>query len=177
MPIGDVDRSVLVHIGKGLPSVFPDTTCHVIDAQFPLPENAFDKKRGQYRSNQILSAIQSYAIRAGFGRLLGVLNVDIFVPQLNFVFGEAAFPGRAALISLWRLKPEFYGEVSNRQVLEERSLKEGVHEVGHTLGLRHCSRLSCAMRFSNSVFDTDRKQRLFCDECYVQASIAIHCLK
>ncbi len=177
LPIGDVDESILVRIGEGLPNVFPDTKCHIVDEHFPLLENAFDKKRGQYRSNQILGAIQSYAIKTRFSRIVGVLDVDVFVPELNFVFGEASFPGRVALVSLWRLKPEFYGGVSNRQVLEERSLKEAAHEVGHTLGLRHCSRLSCVMRFSNSVFDTDRKQRLFCDECYVQASIAIHCLK
>jgi archaemetzincin len=177
LPIGDVDKSILVHIGEGLPRIFPDTKCQVVEERFPLGEDTFDKKRGQYRSNQILGAIQSYAVKKGFSRILGVLDVDVFVPELNFVFGEAAFPGKGALISLWRLKPEFYGESAKRNLLLERSLKEAVHEIGHTLGLRHCQRFSCVMHFSNSIFDTDRKQKLFCDECYLQASIAIDCLK
>ncbi len=177
LPIGDVDTTVLVHLGEGLPKVLPDTKCHVIEEILPLSENALDKKRGQYRSNQILIGIQNYAAKKGLSRILGVLDADIFVPELNFVFGEAAFPGKTALISLWRLKPEFHGESASRTVLMERSLKEAVHEVGHTLGLRHCPRFSCVMHFSNSIFDTDNKQNLFCDECFLQASIAIDCLK
>ena len=177
LPVGTVDHTALIHIKEGLPRVFPDTTCQVLEEPLPISENALDKKRGQYRSNQILIAIQNYATQARVSRVLGVLDVDIFVPELNFVFGEASFPGKAALISLWRLKPEFHGESPNTELFQERSLKEAVHEVGHTLGLRHCQRSSCVMRFSNSIFDTDRKQNSFCDECYLQASIAIDCLK
>jgi archaemetzincin len=177
LPIGGVDGTVLIHIKEGLPRVFPRTTSLVIDERVPLPENALDKKRGQYRSNQILAAVQSLAENKKLSRILGVADVDIFVPELNFVFGEAAFPGKAALISLWRLKPEFHGEPADRETLVKRSLKEAVHEVGHTLGLRHCHRSSCVMYFSNSIFDTDGKQSLFCDECHLQASIAIDYLK
>jgi archaemetzincin len=177
LPIGDVDSTVLVHVGEGLPRVFPDTKCHVVEERLPLSENALDKKRGQYRSTQILIAIQTYAAKKGLSRVLGVLDADIFVPELNFVFGEATFPGKAALISLRRLKPEFYGERANSNVLVERALKEAVHEIGHTLGLRHCHHFSCVMHFSNSIFDTDQKQTLFCDDCHLQASIAIDCLK
>jgi archaemetzincin len=177
LPIGDVDRSVLVHVGEGLPRVFPDVKCHIVEETLPLPKNALDRKREQYRSNQMLVAVQSYATKKELTRILGVLDVDVFVPELNFVFGEAAFPGKSALISLWRLKPEFYGESADKNLLLERSLKEAVHEIGHTLGLRHCPRFSCVMHFSNSIFDTDRKQSLFCDGCYLQASIAIDCLK
>ncbi len=177
LPIGNLDSKLLVQIKEGLPKIFPDTTCQVLEERLPLSESALDKKRGQYRSNQILLAIQNYAAKTPLSRILGVLDVDIFVPDLNFVFGEASFPGKAALISLWRLKPEFHGESPNANVFVERSVKEAVHEVGHTLGLRHCARSSCVMRFSNSIFDTDRKQNLFCDDCYMQASIAIDCLK
>ena len=178
LPIGQVDATLLRRIKDGLLTVFPETTCFVSDEQVALPEAAFDKNRRQYRSNQILGIIQSYVAKAKeANRVLGVLDVDIFVPELNFVFGEASFLGKAALISLRRLKPEFYRVKADPELYAQRSLKEAVHEVGHTLGLKHCPRSSCVMHFSNSIFDTDKKQSLFCDECYLKAALAINSLE
>jgi archaemetzincin len=175
LPIGEVDAIVTLRIQEKLLKVFPDTTCLIIGEQLSLSERAFDKKRKQYRSHVILSELQGYAAKKkGASRVLGVVDVDIFVPELNFVFGEAACPGKAALISLWRLRPEFYGAAPNMELFTERLLKEAVHELGHTLGLRHCSRSSCVMYFSNSIFDTDKKQSLFCDQCYLQVAMSIN---
>jgi len=175
LPIGQVDTAILRRLQEKLVKIFPDVTCVLIDAQLPLPENAFDKKRKQYRSDIILSKIQAYAAkRKGLRSVLGVVDADIFVSELNFVFGEAACPGKAALISLWRLKPEFYGDSGDAELFAARALKEAVHELGHTLGLKHCHRSSCVMHFSNSIFDTDRKQSLFCDDCYLQATLSIN---
>ncbi|HUT17119.1 MAG TPA: hypothetical protein VMW84_02345 [Acidobacteriota bacterium] len=42
------------------------------------------------------------------------------------------------------------------------------------MGLRHCSRSSCVMHFSNSISDTDIKQSLFCDQCNLQIAICIN---
>jgi archaemetzincin len=173
VPVGNVDDAVILRIKDGLPRVFPDTTSSIVDEGLPLSEKTLNRRRGQHRSNQILATLQNYANIKGFNCVLGVVDADIFVPELSFVFGEAAFPGNAALISLWRLKPEFYDGPPNMELLVERSLKEAVHEVGHTLGLKHCPRSSCVMHFSNSIFDTDRKQSLFCDDCYLKSAIAI----
>jgi len=177
LPIGNADINILSRNKDGLASVFPETKTLIVDEHLPMPEAAFDKKRGQYRSNQILGIIQSHVSGKSLNRVLGVIDADMYIQGLNFVFGEAIFPGKAALISLWRLKPEFYKSPSNFEVFAERSVKEAVHEVGHTLGLRHCPRSSCVMHFSNSIFDTDKKQAVFCDECYIQAALAINALE
>jgi archaemetzincin len=174
LPVGQADATVIIRIKKNLERIFPDTTCVVINEKLPLRETAFDKKRMQYRSHVILSELQGYAVKnPAFDRVLGVVGADVFVPELNFVFGEAACPGKAALISLWRLRPEFYGDAPDVELFSARAVKEAVHELGHTLGLRHCPRFSCVMHFSNSISDTDIKQSLFCDECYLQATISI----
>ena len=175
IPIGQVDAGVLHQIKEKLPRVFPDTTCLVLDERLPIPEKAFDKTRRQHRSDVILGKIQSYgAARKDLNRVLGVVDADIFVSELNFVFGEATCPGKAALISLWRLKPEFYRDKAETELFEVRALKEAIHELGHTLGLRHCHHSSCVMYFSNSIFDTDKKHCSFCDQCNLQAALGIN---
>ncbi len=172
--VGKVEPEILAQTAHSLTEIFPDTTCEVIGDVLALPAPAFDKKRGQYNSTMILNDVRSFAVhRLEYDRILGMLDVDIFASGLNYVFGEAYVPGKAGLISLWRLKPEFYGEAADGGALELRVLKEAVHELGHTLGLAHCPKSYCVMHFSNSIFEVDKKQSLFCDQCYLNASIAI----
>jgi len=172
--IGKVDSYVMSRIQENLNMIFPRTTCTLITETLPIPKEAFNKARQQYRSDSILSKVQSHAEKEkALDRILGIVDIDIFVPELNFVFGEAKCPGKVALISLWRLRPEFYGKTSNMELFVERSTKEAVHELGHTLGLRHCSNPFCVMYFSNSIFETDRKQSLFCNKCHFKVETVV----
>ena len=174
LPIGQIAPRVLFELGHGLANVFPDTVASVLKEVLPIPESSYDRKRKQYNSSLILATIRSFAAKKReFDRFLGVVEVDIFSSGLNYVFGEAFAPGPVGLISLCRLKPQFYSESSNEYVFMWRVMKEAVHEIGHTLGLQHCPRSLCVMHFSNSIFDTDRKQSLLCGQCYFQAAIAV----
>lgn len=129
-----------------------------------VPEYAYNERRGQYHSTAILKSLEA-RLPGDALRLLAVADVDLYVPQLNFVFGEAAVDGAVCLISLYRLRPEFYGRPPDTRLFTERAVKEAVHELGHTFGLRHCSSPRCVMYFSNSIADTDRKSAEFCGEC------------
>jgi archaemetzincin len=171
--IGQVDSDTAKRIQESISTIFTQTRCMTIDEEIPLPEEALDEARKQHRSDVILRKVRSYAEKSRFDRVLGVVDVDVFVPRLNFVFGQADCDGRAALISLWRLRPGYYGDLPNEQLFHERSVKEAVHELGHTLGLEHCANVFCVMHFSTSIYDTDVKHSLFCDRCSVKAEAAL----
>lgn len=165
LKIGEVTPQVLNHLKENLAKIFAGVECEIIPESMPIPEAAYNPAREQYHSSIILVKMRKFRDYTCYGRVLGVTNVDLYVPHLNFVFGEAEFPGRYALISLFRLRPEFYGEPPNERLFLERVLKEAVHELGHTFRLEHCINPSCVMYFSNSIIDTDRKGVSFCDKC------------
>jgi archaemetzincin len=170
----NVDPSIAGRLRDNLDATFQGAECSLLAEAFMIPKGAYDRTRRQCRSNVILESVEGQARRqTAADRILGVVDVDIFVPPLSFVFGEAKCPGRAALISLFRLRPEFYGQRSDVEVFLERIEKEAVHEIGHTLGLEHCSNPFCVMHFSNSVFDTDRKQSFFCSKCQVKIETSL----
>jgi len=126
------------------------------------PAFAHDSKRNQYHSTAILQAMQPLA---NGSRVLAVTGLDLFVPVLTFVFGEAQLTGNCAVVSLHRLKEEVYGLPGNPSLLADRLHKEAVHELGHTFGLHHCDDWSCVMTSSHSVEWLDVKSPQFCPTC------------
>jgi archaemetzincin len=123
---------------------------------------AYNPERKQYLSSKLLAALEK---SEGEERVVGVADVDLYVPRLNFVFGEADILSRTAIVSLWRLRPEYYGLAPDEALFLERATKEIVHELGHTFGLGHCPNNKCVMHFSNSLADTDLKEAHFCNKC------------
>jgi archaemetzincin len=164
--VGTVDMDATQSVRSGLCKAFPRTVCVVLEHVMPTPQGAYNKRRNQYNSSRILARMSDFGEDCEAERVLGVTDVDLYVPHLNFVFGEAECPGRFAIISLSRLRPEFFGQPPNRALFHERSVKEAVHEIGHTLGVRHCENPECIMFFSNSLLDTDRKESTFCERCH-----------
>lgn len=131
-------------------------------------EEAYDSRRNQYHSTRILALLEREIERLRVGRLLGVADFDLYVPGMNFVFGEARCPGRVGVISTHRLKPRSSNEIG---LFQERVVKEAVHEIGHMLGLRHCTDELCAMHFSERLSDTDRKWAELCAECSAKLKV------
>ncbi len=140
----------------GLPVVLGERKLHV-------PARAFDFHRKQYRAEVI--AQELVRVKKSHQLVLGIANVDMYVEDLNFVFGLALPSAGVAVVATPRLYPEFYGASSDQALFEERLLKECVHELGHLLGLSHCPDVKCVMHFSNSLKDTDVKTPFFCKSC------------
>jgi archaemetzincin len=163
--IGKVDAEIVEQVLHGLNQAFPEAICTLAEDVLPVPGKAYNQERNQVYSTYVLTKMVSHVEKRDVDRVLGVTELDLYVPGLNSVFGEARCPGNVALISDFRLNPEFYGESPNKQLFYERAVKEAVHEVGHTLGLLHCRNSSCIMFFSNSILDTDGKKSTFCEKC------------
>ena len=151
----------LEHLAVGLSRIFR-TRCSVrpgcLDSTF-----ARDERRNQYYSTALLQRLERAADPDV--RILGVTALDLYVPVLTFVFGEAQLEGTSALVSMARLKDDFYGLPPREDLLHERLLKEAVHELGHTFGLRHCQDWQCVMSSSHSVERLDIKGSEFCSPC------------
>jgi archaemetzincin len=152
------DRVVLARLGSSLASTFR-TECDISPWQLD-PAFAYDSKRNQYYSTAILKMLTTRN-----ERVLGITMVDLFVPVLTFVFGEAQLGGTTAIVSVCRLRQEFYGLPPSDDVFFERLVKESVHELGHTHGLRHCDAWECAMSSSHGVEKIDLKSAEFCGKC------------
>ncbi len=126
-----------------------------------MPGEAYDMSRRQYRADRLLDL----ARRHGHGRVVVVTDEDLYAGSLNFVFGLAERPGRAAVVSLARLR-----ENADEHLCHRRAVTEVVHEIGHTFGLTHCPDPGCVMSFSNSTREVDRKDRYFCRRCQPSVS-------
>jgi archaemetzincin len=130
----------------------------------PFPENSYDVQRGQYRSVEIMKVVGGCA-PTGAVRILGVTEGDLAIPTLTFVFGQAQLDGRVAIVSLARLRQEFYGLPADEQLLRERLVKEVLHELGHTLGLTHCAESKCVMSLASHIGFVDNKEQRYCGRC------------
>ncbi len=162
MVIGDVEESVLAAVERRLESEFAMDVRRT-DA-LPDPVYALDARRSQYSSVEIMKRLLVAAPPAA-DRVLGITGRDIFIPMLSFLFGQAQLGGRIALVSVARLRQEFYGMPALVHRLQERAIKESLHELGHTFGLTHCPDGRCAMSLSTNLQQVDTKSAVFCAEC------------
>lgn len=99
---------------------------------------------------------------------VAIVALDLAIPIFTFVFGRARQGGHAALVSLARLDPAFYGLPEDRELLTHRTLVEVVHELGHVASLVHCQDAACIMAFAGSVERVDVRGTDFCATCAAQ---------
>ncbi len=162
VPINSIDGGLLTRLGLCLEERFL-YSC-VVRTPLRVPNSVLNSVRKQLFFGSIASKLAAaHELREAL--ILGVTDYDLYKTSHQFIFGSANVGSRCAVVSIHRLRSEFYGEPSDKNALFQRLLKEAVHEIGHTLGLKHCYNARCAMYYSNSIFDTDNKHSQFCDNC------------
>ena len=161
-PLGDINAETMCELRDRVSGVFQ---CPVeIRAGFSDLAYAYNPERQQYLSSKLIASLN--VSKGGRDeRVVGIADVDLYAPRLHFVFGEADILSGTAIVSLCRLRQEYYGLPVDEILFLERATKEIVHELGHTCGLGHCSNHKCIMHFSNSLADTDLKEVNFCNKC------------
>ena len=162
VPINAIDAGVLTRLSLCLEERFLATA--VVRAKLTVPKTALNSARGQLFFGSLVSRLAA-TYEAGEDVVLAITDYDLYKTSHQFVFGSASEAQRCAVVSLHRLRSEYYGDQPDENALFQRLLKECVHEIGHALGLRHCYNARCAMYYSNSVFDTDNKHSHFCESC------------
>ena len=163
LPLGSVDPELLSDLATGLVREFA-IPCELL-TPIAEPAYAFNVTRRQYSSTEILASLAQRSTPDTW-RILAITALDLYIPILTFVFGEAQLGGTSAVVSMHRLRDEFYGLPPNILLLRERLLKESVHELGHTLNLSHCEDYQCAMSRSHGVEWIDLKSASFCRTCH-----------
>jgi archaemetzincin len=165
VPLGNLPKEILDTVKGELENL--NIRCRVMP-KIEVPQEAFNQWRKQYNAETIMNSIYNKSevkfIDANIPSLL-LTDYDLYYSGLNFVFG-LEYPSKScAIVSLARLRTEFYDEKPNKTLLHDRTVKEVLHEIGQYLGLGHCVNPKCVMAFSSSASDIDRKLKDFCDNC------------
>jgi archaemetzincin len=161
-PIGDIPLWMSDTIAKEV-GVFFGFKARVVGVLDDI-SFAYDEGRFQYYSTRILEKLEENAPDDCI-KIIAVTKMDLFIPILTHVYGEAQLGGKACIISIARLIENSGAEVVNKG--EKRIIKEAVHELGHTFDLRHCEDEMCIMHYCRKIEDVDRKSDRFCRYCNV----------
>ena len=163
VPIGSFDVELIENIISRIEHIFG-----LSGEIFPLLNDlsfALDPNRRQYHSTPILEKLAAKSPPSAV-KILALCHVDLFIPILTHVYGEAQIGGKACIISTHRLNAG-QSHLNLREPYLSRIVKEAVHELGHTFTLRHCKDPSCLMHYCRSEGDVDRKTDELCRYCAI----------
>lgn len=139
--------------------------------EIAVPQRAYNQWRRQYNAQIIMEDVSNIPEVKFIDKdipTLMVTNEDIYYQNLNFVFALEDPMKSSCIASTARLRPEFYDESPNPDLVIQRLIKEAIHSIGHLKGLDHCGNIRCIMAYSPSVGDIDKKEKSFCERCKIK---------
>ncbi|MFU8844868.1 MAG: archaemetzincin family Zn-dependent metalloprotease [Bacteroidales bacterium] len=160
--LGYFERAMLEQVAEAIGQEFRINVA--TRAQHIDLSSFFDSSRRQYDANLLLRYIETHYADDQV-KTLGLVSVDLFIPILTYIFGQAFLNGRSGIASHYRLGNERYGLPPDPLLLTKRYIKEVIHELGHCFGLIHCHTTGCVMQSSTYVEDIDQKKSSFCKKC------------
>ncbi len=161
-PVGALDEHRLVAVESAIHTEFNVEVRRLVAAG--TPKYAFDAVRRQFNSELILRSLIGQQPNER-RKILAVTDVDLFIPMLSFVYGQAQLNGKVSVVSVARMRQEFYGLPESPDLTLKRTTKESLHELGHLFGLTHCLERTCPMALATVISQIDGKGESFCSNC------------
>ena len=135
-----------------------------------LPEEAYNVQNNQYYATAILSKLELLK-GSDYEMIMAITEEDLFIPSQNFVWGQANSASRTAIISINRIRPEFYGLPEDEELVNARILNIASHELGHMMGLKNCRQPECQMNVAENISQLDSRSDTFCTDCILNLTL------
>lgn len=176
-PIGQVPAANIAIVKQALDSVYHYQI--IVLPAIPPPQQAFvNIKTPRYGANKLIAYLKEVKPDS-VNYIVGLTGYDISItkhdwlgrikePQSRYedfgIFGLGYMPGKSCIVSYYRLG-------NKATALHNRLAKISVHELGHNLGLNHCTNKTCVMADAVEKISTidDAEMRL-CDLCRKSAA-------
>ncbi len=169
VPVGNPPEKILEILCSQLERLLR-LKCRLL-GRIDIPQDAHNHWRKQYNAEMIMQDVSNIPEVKFIDKEVPTLMItdqDIYFKGLNFVFGVEDPVNSCCIVSLARLRPEFYDQRPDEGLVTERLIKKAMHEIGHLKGLDHCPLRTCIMSYSPSVADIDTKKKEYCNSCKVK---------
>ena len=162
VPLGEVEFMLVNRLATNIGPIF-GRAVDIIKGM-KVPEESYNVVRNQFYASIINAKLER--VKANSREfILGVCEDDIYLPDEAFVLGYSDAVLGAAVISLYRIRQEFYGLPEDEMKIYSRLLKQSVHHSAHLFGLPSCRNPKCVNYYSQDMFHIDEKNENFCDIC------------
>jgi len=165
VPLGEVDFILVNRLATNVGPVF-NRSVDILKGM-KVPEESYNVVRGQHYASVILNKLERVkANQREF--ILGLLEEDIYLPDEPYVVGHSDTVSRTAVVSLFRIRQEFYGLPEDDKKVFSRAFKQSIFHLSPLFGLTSCRNPRCVNYYSQKMFDIDTKGTKFCDICLRQ---------
>ena len=162
VPLGEVDFMMVNRLATNIGPVFGRSVD--ILKGMKMPDEAYNVVRGQYYATILLNKLERVkANQKEF--VMGVCEEDIYLPDEAYIIGHSDIIGGTAIVSLFRIRQEFYGLPEDEMKVYTRLFKQSVHQLAHLFDMTSCRNPRCVNYYSQNMMDIDIKGEKFCDIC------------
>lgn len=168
--MGDVDFMLVNRLASNIGPVF-NRSVDILKGM-KMPSEANNVVRNQYYAQVILSKIERTKANSR-EKVIAICEEDLYLPDENFVMACVDNLSGTAVVSLYRIRQEFYGLPEDESKVYPRLFKEAVHRLAHLFDLTECRNPKCVNYFSQVMLDIDNKTDKFCDVCRRQLTSVV----
>ncbi len=162
VPLGEVDFTLVNRLATEIGPVF-DRSVDILKGM-KMPEEAFNVIRSQHYARVVLSKLERAKANQR-EKVIAICEDDLYLPDENYVIGYGDHLPGVAVVSLFRIRQEFYGLPEDESKIYERLIKESVHQLSYVFKVGQCRNSRCVHYETSSMMEIDQKAKKLCDIC------------